>query len=59
MKINAVKFKDRKSFDKNKTKPNVKAVFDAFGIVVFEDAEHVTPDAAKVSQVNEVDAGLD
>ena len=59
MKINAVKFKDRKSFEKNKTKPNVKAVFDAFGIVVFEDAEHVTPDAAKVSQVNEVDAGLD
>jgi hypothetical protein len=59
MKINAVKFKDKKSFEKNKSKANVKAVFDAFGIVVFEDAAPVVPDASKVCQVNEVDAGLD
>lgn len=59
MKINAVKFKDKKSFDKNKTKGNVKAVFDAFGIVVFEDEKPITPDASKVCQVNEVDRSLD
>jgi len=55
MKINAVKFKDKKSFDKNKSKANVKASFDAFGIVVFEDEKPITPDASKVCQVNEVD----
>jgi hypothetical protein len=59
MKINAVKFKDKKSFDKNKTKKNVKASFDAFGIVVFEDEKPISPDATKVSQVNEVDRSLD
>ena len=59
MKINAVKFKDKKSFDKNKTKSNVAAVFEPFGIVVFEDENPVTVDAAKVSQVNEVDRSLD
>jgi len=59
MKINAVKFKDKKSFDKNKSKANVKASFDAFGIVVFEDEKPITPDASKVCQVNEVDRSLD
>jgi subtilisin family serine protease len=59
MKINSVKFKDRASFDKNKTKPNVVAVHEPFGIIVFKDEERVTPDHTKVSQVNEVDGSLD
>jgi len=49
----------KSSFDKNKTKSNVLSVFEPFGIVVFEDEKHVVPDAAKVSQVNEVDRSLD
>ena len=59
MKINAVKFKDKASFEKNKTKSNVREVFEPFGIIVFEDEQSVKPDAAKVSQVNEVTAALD
>jgi hypothetical protein len=59
MKINAVKFKDKKSFDKNKTKPNVRAVHEPFGIIVFEDAKSVAPDSTKVSQAYEVDGSLD
>ena len=59
MKINSVKFKDKESFDKNKTKANVIAVHEPFGIIVFEDKERVTPDHTKVTQVNEVDRSLD
>jgi len=59
MKINSVKFKDKKSFDKNKTKANVVAVHEPFGIIVFKDDKPVAPDASKVSQVNSVDASLD
>ena len=59
MKINAVKFKDKKSFEKNKTKSNVVSVFEPFGIVVFQDEQPVAVDAAKVSQVNEVDRSLE
>ena len=59
MKINAVKFKDKASFDKNKTKSNVVAVHAPFNIVVFEDSQPVTPNAAKVSQAYEVDRSLD
>jgi len=59
MKINSVKFKDRASFDKNKTKPNVVAVHEPFGIIVFKDEQPVKADHSKVSQVNEVDGSLD
>ncbi len=59
MKINSVKFKDKASFDKNKTKANVIAVHEPFGIIVFEDAQPVEADAKKVLQVNEVDRSLD
>lgn len=55
MKINAVKFKDKKSFEKNKTKSNVLAVYESFGIIVFEDQKPVVPEVLKVSQVYEVD----
>jgi hypothetical protein len=46
---NSVKFKDRKSFDKNKTKKNVRAVIEELGIVVFKDRTTVTPNKQKVS----------
>ena len=59
MKINAVKFKDKKSFDKNKNKPNVRAVHEPFGIIVFEDDKPVTPDSTKVSQAYQVDGAVD
>ena len=59
MKINSVKFKDKESFDKNKTKANVIAVHEPFGIIVFQDEEPVQVNAKKVSQVNEVDRSLD
>ena len=59
MKINSVKFKDKESFDKNKTKANVIAVHEPFGIIVFQDDEPVQVNAKKVSQVNEVDRSLD
>jgi hypothetical protein len=58
-KINSVKFKDKKSFDKNKTKANVLAVHEPFGIIIFKDENEVVPDTAKVSQTNTVDASLD
>lgn len=58
-KINSVKFKDEKSFQKNKNKSNVLAVHEPFGIIVFQDDTEVTPDATKVSQSNQVDASLD
>jgi hypothetical protein len=59
MKINSVKFKDKESFDKNKTKANVIAVHEPFGIIVFQDDEPVQVNAKKVSQVSEVDRSLD
>jgi hypothetical protein len=59
MKINAVKFKDKASFDKNKNKANVVAVHEPFGIIVFQDEKPVQVDSKKVSQVNEVDRSLD
>ena len=59
MKINSVKFKDKASFDKNKTKSNVLAVHEPFGIIVFKDEAPVTPDPSKVSQTDTVGASLD
>lgn len=59
MKLNAVKFKDKASFEKNKTKLNVKEVHEPFGIIVFEDAKEVKPDYTKVSMVNTVDNALE
>ena len=59
MSLKSVKFKDKASFEKNKTKANVVAVHEPFGIIVFEDAQPVTPDPAKVSQSNSVDGSLD
>lgn len=59
MKINSVKFKDKASFDKNKTKSNVIAVHEPFGIIVFADEQPVQVDTNKVCQVNEVDRSLD
>ena len=59
MKINSVKFKDKESFDKNKTKANVVAVHEPFGIIVFQDEQPIKADHKKVCQVNEVDGSLD
>ncbi len=59
MKINSVKFKDKKSFDKNKKKSNVLEIHEPFGIIVFKDETEVTPDTTKVSQSNQLDASLD
>lgn len=59
MKINSVKFKDKKSFEKNKAKSNVLAVHEPFGIIIFKDDQEVVPDPNKVSQTNTVDASLD
>ena len=59
MKINAIKFKDKASFDKNKTKSNVVAVHEPFNIIVFQDSQPVKPDAAKVSQAYDVDKAQD
>jgi len=59
MKLNAVKFKDKKSFDKNKTKLNVKEIHEPFQIIVFEDQQEVIPDFTKVSSVNQVEQGLE
>lgn len=58
-KINSVKFKDKASFEKNKKKSNVVAVYEPFNIIVFKDEQPVTPDPAKVSQADTVDASLD
>jgi subtilisin family serine protease len=59
MKLNAVKFKDKKSFDKNKTKLNVREVHEPFGIIVFADEQDVKPDFTKVSSVNTLDESLE
>jgi hypothetical protein len=59
MNLKSVKFKDKASFEKNKTKANVVAVYEPFGIIVFRDEQPVTPDPAKVSQSDTVDASLD
>jgi subtilisin family serine protease len=59
MKLNAVKFKDKASFDKNKTKLNVKEVHEPFNIIVFADEKEVKPDFAKVSRVNTLAADLE
>jgi hypothetical protein len=58
-KINSVKFKDKKSFEKNKNKANVLAVYEPFNVIVFQDDTPVTPDPTKVSQADTVDASLD
>jgi len=59
MSLNSVKFKDKASFEKNKSKSNVAAVYEPFGIIVFKDDKPVTPDAAKVSQSDTVGESLD
>ena len=59
MSLKSVKFKDKASFEKNKTKPNVVQVFEPFSIIVFRDEQPVTPDPAKVSQSNSVEESLD
>ena len=59
MKINSVKFKDKASFEKNKVKSNVLAVYEPFGVVVFQDEQPVAVDSMKVSQSEQVDASLD
>jgi hypothetical protein len=53
--LNAVKFKDVNSFNKNKTKANVKRYIEGKKIIVFEDGAQVTPNRAKVSHVFKVD----
>lgn len=56
--LNAVKFKDVNSFNKNKTKANVKNYFDEQKIVVFEDNGYISPNRSKVShvfRVNDID----
>ena len=52
--INAVKFKNDKSFEKTKVKSNVLEVHEPFKIVVFEDETPVEPDFNKVKQVTPV-----
>lgn len=46
---NAVKFKDKRSYQKNKLKDNVKAYYDDFSVIVFKDRKSVTPNKTKVS----------
>ena len=57
--INSVKFKDKKSFEKNKLKSNVLAVHEPFGIIVFEDEAPVAVNTAKVSHTNQVQNGIE
>lgn len=52
--INAVKFKNNSSFEKTRVKSNVLQVHEPFGIVVFEDKEHVEPDFTKVKQTTQL-----
>jgi hypothetical protein len=52
--INAVKFKNNSSFEKTRVKSNVLQVHEPFGIVVFDDAEHVEPDFSKVKQTTQL-----
>jgi hypothetical protein len=54
MKLNAVKFKDRTSFEKNKKKSNVAAFYDNYDVIVFKDNTYVKPDKTKVSHVEQV-----
>ena len=51
---NAVKFKDKNSFNKNKTKRNAIEHDDEMSIIVFEDTMVVAPNVKKVSHVNTV-----
>lgn len=46
---NAVKFKDKRSYEKNKLKDNVKAYYDQLDVIVFKDRKPVTPNKTKVS----------
>jgi hypothetical protein len=46
---NAVKFTDKASFNKNKTKRNVKTYYDNSSVIVFKDRKPVTPNKTKVS----------
>lgn len=46
---NAVKFTDKASFNKNKTKKNVKIYYDEASVIVFKDRKTVTPNKTKVS----------
>jgi len=59
MKINSVKFKDKNSFNKNKSKRNVIEFHEPFGIIVFADEQPVEPDVQKVSCVTEVTSDLE
>lgn len=54
--LNAVKFKDINSFNKNKNKANVKQYIEDKRIIVFEDSARVTPNRNKVSHVFKVDS---
>lgn len=54
MKLNAVKFKDKQSFDKNKSKSNVAAVYENQNVIVFRDKSYVKPDKTKVSHVEQI-----
>ena len=57
--INSVKFKDKKSFEKNKLKTNVLAVHEPFGVIVFEDETPVTVNTVKVSHTAQVQNGIE
>jgi hypothetical protein len=54
MKLNAVKFKDKKSFDKVKTKSNVSAVYEQHNVIVFKDRAYVKADKTKVSHSEQI-----
>lgn len=54
MRLNAVKFKDKASFDKVKKKSNVSFVDDRHNVIVFEDKAYVKPDKSKVSHVEQI-----
>jgi subtilisin family serine protease len=54
MKLNAVKFKDKASFDKNKGKSNVATFDEAHNVVVFKDKAYIKPDKTKVSHVEQI-----
>lgn len=54
MKLNAVKFKDKESFDKNKSKSNVIEFYDEYNIVVFRDKAYVKPNKTKVSHTEQI-----
>jgi len=54
MRLNAVKFKDKASFEKNKKKSNVSFIDDQHNVIVFEDKVYVKPDKTKVSHVEQI-----